>query len=66
MGKYKRREIEVSPMLLTKLLEYVKDTKVAAGDIVYIVDNLVDLSRCDDCLTLDEFDKIIKRPALTV
>lgn len=64
MAKYKKHEIEISPQLLKKLFEFVKDPKVVAADFVWILDNLVELSRCDETLTLDEYEMIIRKPTV--
>lgn len=60
MGKYKQYEIEISPRLLYKLFEYVKANPTE--DCEYIVENLKWLSKCDETLTLDEYEMAIRKP----
>ena len=60
MAKYKQYEIEISPRLLLKLFEYVKGNP--AEDCQYIVDNLLELGKCDETLTLDEYEMAIRKP----
>ena len=60
MGKYKQYEIEISPRLLHKLFEYVKANP--NEDCAYIVENLKWLSKCDETLTLDEYEMAIRKP----
>lgn len=64
--KYKKPEIEVSAPLLTRLFEYIKETpSLTDVDIHHIVENLSNLScKIDDMLTMDEYNEIIKKPAL--
>ena len=64
MAKYKKHEIELSPHLLKKLFEFVKDPKVTVADFPWIVENLVELGRCDEMLTLDEYEMIIRKPTV--
>lgn len=64
MGKYHKCEIELSPMLLRKLFEYVKDPKCQVSDFGWMIDNIKELGRCDELLTLDEFDLIITKPTV--
>lgn len=59
--KYKTYEIEVSPRLLESLFDYVRANPTV--DCKYIIANLIDLSRCDDTLTMDEYEMIITKPA---
>ncbi len=60
MGKYKQHEIELSPRLLTKIFELIKSKPTE--DYSYIVENLVDLSKCGDMLTLDEYELAVRKP----
>ena len=60
MAKYKQYEIEVSPRLLAKLFDYVRS--VPAEDYQYILDNLLELGKCSDTLTLDEYELVIRKP----
>lgn len=62
MAKYKKHEIELSEHLLYKLFEFVKDPKVEQTDFTWIIQNIVELSKCDEMLTLDEFDRITRKP----
>lgn len=62
MGKYKKCEIELSPQLLKKLFEHVKKPDVPQGDLVWIIENIKELCKCGDLLTLDEFEMIITKP----
>lgn len=64
MAKYKKHEIELSPQLLKKLFELVKDSKIVTGDFIWIIDNIVELSKCDEMLTLDEYELIIRKPTV--
>lgn len=64
MAKYKKPEIELSPHLLKKLFEHVKSAAVTEADISWMIDNLVYLSKCDEMLTLEEFDIIVKKPTM--
>ncbi len=59
---YKFIEIELSPKLIKKLFEHIKDPKVTQDHINYIVENLKALAKHDECLTLDEFDVITEKP----
>ena len=59
--RYKTYEIELSPKLLEKLFEYVRANPTL--DCKYIIDNLIHLSKCDDTLTMDEYDMIITKSA---
>ena len=59
MGKYKRIEIELTPMLLKKVLEHVKTA--TPQDIETIIANFIELSCCDDTLTIEEFDLVTKK-----
>lgn len=60
--KYKTYEIELSPKLLENLFDYVR--KNPNEDCKYIIDNLIHLSKCDDTLTMDEYDMIITKPVV--
>lgn len=62
MARYKKPEIELSPHLLHKLLEHVKRPDVSLEDAKTIVANLTELSKCDEMLTLEEFDLAIQKP----
>lgn len=64
--KYKKPEIEVSAPLLTRLFEYIKENPALTDtDIHHLVENLSNLScKMDDMLTMDEYNEIIKKPAL--
>jgi hypothetical protein len=59
---YKFIEIELSPKLIKKLFEYIKDPKITQDHINYMVENLKTLAKHDECLTLDEFDVITEKP----
>jgi hypothetical protein len=65
MAKYKIYEIELSPRLLHKLFEHVRKPETTEEHIGYIIENLKDLSKTDELLTLDQFELIIQKPALT-
>lgn len=62
MGRYKKPEIEISPQLIHKLFEHVKRPEVTFEDIKNVVYNLTELSKCDEMLTLEEFDLAIQKP----
>ena len=62
LSKYRTYEFELSPKLLHKLFEFVKANPTE--DCQYIIDNLIELSRCDDTLTLDEFELIVTKPVV--
>ena len=62
---YKFVEIEVSPKLMKKLLEHIKDPKVTQDHINYMMDNLMWLSKHDECLTLDEYEVITEKPIVS-
>lgn len=64
MARYMKVEIEMSPHLVKKLFEHVKTPQVTEGDIPWMVSNLIELSKCDEMLTLDEFEMIIKKPGM--
>lgn len=57
-------EIEMSPHLVKKLFEHVKSAQVTEADIPWMVNNLVELSKCDEMLTLDEFEMITKKSGM--
>ncbi len=59
MGKWKRCEIEVTPALMKKLLEYAKTA--TPENIELIVENLTHLCKSDDTLTTEEYDHIITK-----
>ena len=59
---YRFVEIEVSPKLMRKLLEHVKEPSITQDHINYIMDNLLRLTKHDECLTLDEFEVITEKP----
>jgi hypothetical protein len=60
LSKYRTYEFELSPRLLAKLFDFVRTNP--NEDYQYIIDNLCELSRCDDTLTLDEFEIIVTKP----
>lgn len=62
---YKFVEIEVSPKLMKKLLEHAKDPNVTQDHINYMMDNLLWLSKHDECLTLDEYEVITEKPIVS-
>lgn len=62
MTKYKTYEIELSPVLLKKLFEFVKSPAITADDFHWITKNLIELSYCDDTLTMDEYEIIVTKP----
>jgi hypothetical protein len=59
MSKWKRCEIELTPALMKKLLEYAKTA--APENIDLIVENLTHLSKSDDTLTIEEYEVIITK-----
>jgi len=59
MGKWKRCEIELTPALIKKLLEYAKTA--TPEDVNIVVDNLTHLSKSDDTLTTEEYEVIITK-----
>lgn len=63
MGKYyKFVEIELTPKLMHKLLEWAKDAKTTPEHLRYAVDNMKLLAHEDECLALDEFEAITEKP----
>ncbi len=64
MSKYKRMEIEVTPQLMKKLFEFVKDPAITAGDFDWLVNNLAWMSKDIDPLTVEEFEHITKKPTV--
>ena len=64
MSKYKRMEIEVTPQLMKKLFEFVKDPKITAADFDWLVNNLAWMSKDIDPLTIEEFEHITKKPVV--
>jgi len=62
--KYKKHEIEMSPHLMKKLFEFVKAPTTEPTDIPWIVSNLVELSKCDETLTLDEYEMVVRKPVV--
>lgn len=62
-SKYKTYEFELSPKLLAKLFDFIRANP--GEDYQYIINNLIELSHCDDTLTLDEFEMIITKPVST-
>lgn len=64
MARYMKVEIEMSPHLVKKLFEHVKSPQVTEGDIPWMVSNLIELSKCDEMLTLDEFEMITKKSGM--
>lgn len=65
MHKYKKPEIELSPHLLQKLFEYIKQDSTPASDIAGVMANLNWLSKCDEVLTLEEFELAIQKPPVS-
>jgi hypothetical protein len=59
MGKWKRCEIEITPVLLQKLFEYVKTATPEATNTV--MENLKALSKSDETLTIEEYEHIITK-----
>jgi hypothetical protein len=59
MNKWKRCEIELTPVLLQKLFEYSKTATPEAINVV--MENLKTLSKSDETLTIEEYDHIIKK-----
>jgi hypothetical protein len=59
MNKWKRCEIELTPVLLQKLFEYAKTATPEAINVV--MENLKTLSKSDETLTIEEYDHIIKK-----
>lgn len=64
MAKYKKCELELSPHLLNKLFYFIKDPKVTEADFGWIIENIKYLGRCDELLTLDEYDLIVQKPTV--
>jgi hypothetical protein len=64
MSKYKRMEIELTPQLMKKLFEFVKDPKITATDFDWLVNNLAWMSKDVDPLTIEEFEHITKKPTV--
>ena len=64
MSKYKRMEIEVTPQLMKKLFEFVKDPAITPGDFDWLVNNLAWMSKDVDPLTVEEFEHITKKPTV--
>lgn len=62
MSKYKKCEIEVSPHLLKKLFEFVRDPKFQPTDMNWLIANIIEINMCDELLTLDEFEMITRKP----
>lgn len=60
MARYKKIEIEMTPLLLKKVLEYVKENNTIQ-DIETVVANFIELSRADDLLTIEEFDLVTRK-----
>lgn len=61
MGRYKKPEIEISPQLLHKLFEHTKRPDVSMDDIKQMVGTITELSKCDEMLTLEEFELITNK-----
>lgn len=59
MGKYKRVEIEMTTHLLRKVLEWARTS--TPEDVEIIVANFIELSKCDDTLTIEEFDLVTSK-----
>lgn len=64
MSKYKRMEIEVTPQLMKKLFEFVKDPKITPADFDWLVNNLAWMSKDIDPLTIEEYEHITKKPVV--
>lgn len=62
MGKLKRHEIELTPKLLKRLLEYVRSPNVGVEELDTIIDNLCQLTKSFDPITVEEYDMIVKKP----
>lgn len=62
MGKLKRHEIELTPKLMKRLLEYVRTPGVPVEELDTIVDNLSMLSKSFDPVTIEEYEMIVKKP----
>jgi hypothetical protein len=59
MGKYKRVELEMTPHLLKKVLEWAKTS--TPEDIETAISNFIELSKSDDTLTIEEFDLVTSK-----
>jgi hypothetical protein len=57
-------EIELTPQLMKKLFEFVKDPKITATDFDWLVNNLAWMSKDVDPLTIEEFEHITKKPTV--
>lgn len=62
MTKLKRHEIELTPKLLKRLLEHVRNPNVGVEELDSIIENLCVLTKSFDPITVEEFDLIIKKP----
>lgn len=60
MPRYKKIELEMTPLLLKKVLEYVKENN-SIQDIETVVANFIELSKCDDLLTIEEYDLVTRK-----
>ena len=60
MGKNKKPEIELSVPLLIRLFEFVREGARTDVEIHKMVENLIECSKYDHLLTMDEYDKIVK------
>ncbi len=64
MGKYKRYEIELTPKLLKRLMEYSRMPTTTVEELDKIVENLCELSKGDETLTIEEFDHITGKKSI--
>lgn len=64
MAKYKRYEIELTPKLMKRLLEYSRMPTTTPEELDRIVENLCELSKSDETLTIEEYDHIIAKKSL--
>lgn len=64
MAKYKRMEIEVTPQLMKKLFEFIKNPAITESDFDWLVNNLAWMSDEVEPLTIEEFEHITKKPTV--
>ncbi len=64
MAKYKRYEIELTPKLMKRLLEYSRMPTTTVEELDRLVDNLCELSKGDKTLTIEEYDHVIDKKSL--
>lgn len=65
MSRYKKSEIRVSPHLMKKLFETIKDPAITPADFDWMINNLTWMSKEEDVLlTIEEFDIISKKPTV--